>query len=174
MTNKTYFVTLTPYQLFFFGGEQDPSPEYYLKGSFLPQQTALLGMIRYQVLRQNGLLGDDNKIEAENEIKAQGWIGVSSFKYDCDKQTFGKIISLSPCHIVEKTADDTLKYLPEKPEYLTELKVVQGNYFLPKHDPKEKYSSIRWKSIDGQEIFLEDFLEQNECNNNKNPYSQAF
>ena len=58
---KTYFVTLTPRQLFFFGGEQGETADYYLKGSFIPQQTALLGLVRHQVLLQNRLKSIQNK-----------------------------------------------------------------------------------------------------------------
>jgi len=148
--NKIYFITLTPYQLYFFGGEREERADYYLKGNYWPQQTALLGMIRYQILKQNGLL-ENNKIK--NDIEASKWIGKKSFQYNEKKQTFGKIDAISPCYIVKQTANDLKKYLSTYPEYINELKLLGENYFLLCYDHKTDYS-IRWKNVDDENDIL--------------------
>jgi CRISPR-associated protein Cmr3 len=158
MNKKTCFITLTPYELFFFGGEQEETADYYLKGNPLPQQTALLGMVRYQILKQNGLL-ENNVIKDENAAKQ--WIGSKSFDYRENKQTFGKIDSISSCYIVEQTADgETVdKYLPAPPEFTAELEVTGGNYLLPGYDPKNNYPP-RWKSVDNGRYLNVNFYEE--------------
>jgi CRISPR-associated protein Cmr3 len=148
--SKTYFITLTPYDLYFFGGEQNERADYYLKGNPNPQQTALLGMVRYQILDQNGLL-ENNKIKDDDAAKE--WIGADSFKHDISNQGFGKIVSISPCYIVEKTS--MKKYLPTYPVYMKGWKCVCNNYFLPAYDPKKEYP-LRWKHVGSAEVLGED------------------
>lgn len=149
MKNKTYFITLTPRQLFFFGSEQGEKADYYLRGSFIPQQTALLGLIRHQILIQNNLL-NDNKI-ADDDTAAI-WIGAKSFEWDKDNK-FGKIISLGPCHLV-KDVGDQKKYLPGLPSFIAGIQKIGDNYFLPKYDPKKHYPTL-WKETDGDGTVVE-------------------
>ncbi|HRR62846.1 MAG TPA: type III-B CRISPR module-associated Cmr3 family protein [Paludibacteraceae bacterium] len=151
--NKTYFVTLTPYQLYFFGREQEVVADYYLKGNPLPQQTALLGMVRYQILKQNDFLYHNNLIPKKKD-EACKWIGCGSFQYDKNLE-FGKILSLSPCHLVKIDNDDTKKYLPTYPEFFHDLKKIGDNYFLPFYDPKKDYA-LRWRNTKNQNDILED------------------
>lgn len=141
MNNKTYFITLTPHQLFFFGGEQGEKADYFLKGSFIPQQTALLGLIRHQVLLQNNLM-HNNKIVDDTE--AAIWIGSKSFEFE-KKNIFGKISSISLCYLVY---DDEVpkKYLPHYQSFIDGIKKLGENYFLPDYDPKLHYSTT-WKEV---------------------------
>ncbi|GAB6279305.1 MAG: hypothetical protein STSR0006_13110 [Lentimicrobium sp.] len=151
--SKTYFVTLTPYQLYFFGREQEEVADYYLKGNPLPQQTALLGMVRYQILKQNDLL-KNNKVKDANEAK--DWIGEKSFQYTDKDMDFGKIKSLSSCYIVKTDSNDLKKYLPTYPEFFHDLRKIGNNYFLPCYDPKKDYA-LRWRNINkNQDDILED------------------
>lgn len=150
MSNKTVFIKLTPESLFFFGGEQGITADYYLKGNFIPQQTALLGLLRHQILIQNDLL-QDNIIN--NDSKAVKWIGDSSFNPKEESQKFGKVERISPCYLVV----DGIKYLPYKPDYLDEIKSVGGNVYFPKHDPKKHYSA-RWKSTESDSLICESDL----------------
>ncbi len=150
MSNKTVFIKLTPESLFFFGGEQGITADYYLKGNFIPQQTALLGLLRHQILIQNKLL-KDNKIE--NDAEAIIWIGASSFNPKDESQQFGKIEKISPCYLVV----DGKKHLPYIPDYLDELKSAGGNIYFPKHDPKKRYS-VRWKSTEDNSFRFESEL----------------
>lgn len=144
MSNKTYFITLTPHQLFFFGTEQGQTADYFVKGSFLPQQTALLGLVRHQVLLQNDLM-QNNKITDDTE--ASKWIGGKSFEYDKEND-FGKIKSVSPCYLVKKDGDEAkTKLLPFHQSYCKNLKRLSANFFLPEYDPKQYYHDV-WLSLD--------------------------
>lgn len=53
----TYLIKLTPLDKFFFGQKKtfgDDNVNYVVYSSFFPQQTALLGLLRYQVLQIAG------------------------------------------------------------------------------------------------------------------------
>lgn len=145
MKSKTYFITLTPEELFFFGREQGEKADYYLKGSFWPQQTALLGLVRHQILIQNHLL-EHNKIK-DNSL-ATNWIGSTSFEYN-QRHKFGKIESLSPCYLVKKE-NQLIRYLPYHQSYVNGIKRLNENFFLPNYDPKNYYPD-RWLSLDKQQ-----------------------
>lgn len=140
---KTVFVTLTPRSLFFFGGEQGDTADYYLKGSFMPQQTAMFGFVRHQVLLQNRLM-DDNKII--NDEDAAKWIGNKSFEYNNTDQTFGKVKSISPCYLVKSENGTIEKYLPFYQPYCNTLQILDGNFFFPDFNPKEHYPD-KWVSL---------------------------
>lgn len=144
MNNETIikFVRLTPLERFFFGGEQGTIADYYLKGNFMPQQTALLGLMRHQVLIQNDLLDDSGNIkDKEKSIK---WIGKNSFEYDKDN-TFGYISRISQCYLV----NGDKKYLPFYHSYINNIRKAGDNFFFPDHDPKEYYQTI-WKETNGE------------------------
>ena len=59
MSKVTYKITLTPVEGYFFGGEttfgEGQAKNYFAKSNLLPQETALLGMLRYQILKLKGL-----------------------------------------------------------------------------------------------------------------------
>lgn len=144
MSEKTYFVTLSPQQLFFFGGEQGVMADYYLKGSFWPQQTALLGLVRHQVLIQNDLLLN-NKIKNTND--AAEWIGAESFKSTASNPSFGKVKSLSPCYLVQDSEGEQAKFLPYHQPYIKGVKCLSENFYLPDFNPKNHYPDV-WSGID--------------------------
>jgi len=150
MSNKTVFIKLHPESMFFFGGEQGITADYFLKGSFIPQQTALLGLLRHQILLQNNLM-KGNKII--NDVVASEWIGDKSFDFSVLKQVFGKISGISQCFIVNSEN----KYLPYFHEYISDIKKAEENYYFPAHDPKKHYDS-RWKSISGNQ-----YLDESSC-----------
>lgn len=147
MSSKTLFITLTPFQLFFFGGEQGEKADYYLRGSFMPQQTALLGLIRHQVLLQNNLMLE-NKIVDDTE--AEKWIGTKSFEYDKEND-FSKILQISPCYLVNKNGK---KYLPYFQRFVNGIRRIGDHYLLTTYDPKEQYPSI-WKEIENDSSIKE-------------------
>jgi len=107
MSNKTiYRITLTPLSPFFFGGENtfgDDNRNYLVKSNYFPQQTALLGLLRYQLLVQNGLLSDVNGNVVDIE-KAQKLIGECSFAPTPDNthNQFGVIENISPIFLLRQ------------------------------------------------------------------------
>src|SRR3989304_4318230 len=141
MSLKTCVIAVIQHGLFVFVGVQGEKADYYLRGSFIPQKTALLCLIRHQVLIQNSLI-KNNKIVDDSE--ATIWIGAKRFEYD-KKNDFGKILLISPCHLVY---DDGIqkKYLPYYQSYINGIKKLGDHYFLPNYDPKEHYPT-NWKEI---------------------------
>ncbi len=89
---NNYLATLSPLEAYFFGTEKMSMAanrsDYFARTLLYPQQTTLLGMLRYEVLRKNNALQ-----------KRDNWsdlIGVESFSPNLSNQTFGHIQSLSP------------------------------------------------------------------------------
>ena len=100
-----YKVTLTPLDWFFFGGEQTfdngVTQSFIARSMRFPQQTTLLGMVRYQLLKQNNLLLIGNEdYDKTIASKMETLIGKDSFDIEAqDIQSFGKIKSISPVFI---------------------------------------------------------------------------
>lgn len=106
---STYLIKLTPLDKFFFGQKKtfgDDNANYFVYSSHFPQQTALLGLLRYQLLQIAGEdVFKDNKIQDEH--KAAELIGEQSFSpFVKDKLQFGIIESLSPVFIIDKKNDE--------------------------------------------------------------------
>lgn len=93
-------ITLRPLDKFFFGGEDffndNDKVFYFQKSRDFPQQTSLLGLIRHQLLIQNGLLNGHSIADKDAAGKL---IGEHSFEAD-GKHEFGVIKSISPAFIV--------------------------------------------------------------------------
>lgn len=113
--NRHYLITLTPMDWFFFGGERTlddgKSADYISHSNKFPQQSALLGMIRYQLLKQHNLLSQfpytENK-PTEKEIM-KTLIGEQSFRMTERKAKslgLGVIKQISPLMLIE-CKDDT-------------------------------------------------------------------
>ena len=99
-----YLVTLTPTGKFFFGGdmrfgingEKEEFSSYIIESLKMPQQTSLLGMMRFLLLSNSNLFDiAGNVIKGEDE-DVKNLIGAGSFAVTNDgkSNTFGKIKSL--------------------------------------------------------------------------------
>ncbi len=189
MRNR-YLAKLTPAGKYYFGSENTFDSEdkasglagtnYLVRSRQYPQQTTLLGMMRYAILQQYDLLGKDKS----------NWpdmIGACSFKGNVPDyngkttQTWGLIESISPLFIMHNGN----KYLPaglttqlytkeSASEYTeTELTATErtntcSNYGTDKfylfdgYDAKQ-YSKVIWKSTDPDallnpvDVFVESF-----------------
>lgn len=155
-TNK-YLVRLTPHDKFFFGGERtfgqksgenDKTSEtnYFVKSNYFPQQTALLGFIRHQLL----LKTEDTKIFKNNKIqdrdKAGKLIGDSSFIIG-EKFPYGKIHSLSPVFISKKIEPKNYDfYFPANKEYQSYKKLDK--------DCKEDFVDIFLELENSEDVML--------------------
>ena len=106
---RIFKVTLEPKDWFFFGGgstfDNGTKISYIAHSTLVPQQTALLGMVRYQLLKQNNLLfGHGGKVDDGRVIEL---IGEKSFNMRDDNQkTYGDILGLSPVFLEEYKDDD--------------------------------------------------------------------
>lgn len=89
-TNETYFVEIQPIGYYFFGGERTfntaqtdkykkPIANYYAISNPYPQQTALLGLLRYTMLVMTNMLHAKNHHEKESII-GKSFNGISKTK----------------------------------------------------------------------------------------------
>jgi CRISPR-associated protein Cmr3 len=98
-----YLVTIKPIEHFFFGvekvGNLGNRKPYYLETTEFPQQTSILGLLRYVLLLKEGKLGKD--ISTDSDVV--GLVGKQSFNAFPDKELdYGKIKSLSPVFITDE------------------------------------------------------------------------
>lgn len=99
-------ISLTPTGKFFFGGDISFSvnnkdnngySSYIIESNKFPQQTSLLGMLRYLVLSHDSLAFDNKVLKIKSRGHAATLIGETSFKMNDEghKNDFGVIHSLS-------------------------------------------------------------------------------
>ena len=171
-----YQITLTPVDKFFFGGDMtfqvgnDENDEfntqyksYIIQSSMFPQQTSLLGMLRFLILRNAGEdVFKDGKIV--NKLKAKDLIGDRSFMVNSDND-FKTIKKLRHVRI-RRIVNGSVSYLEFKPLFkeLVFENASEGSYnqsiiSIPSLT-KEEYSVKRGLDVmlsDGKiEVKLED------------------
>jgi len=146
-----YQIKLTPIDAYFFGGEKHSKNmknssgfemDYFVQSELYPQQTTLLGVLRYYLLLQKGLL-NPHKNEKTNE--ANELIGKESFSYGYNEdvvQNFEKIKKVSPLYFHKHDfyfKNKSQKYIiaPFGNEFL--LTREYGNFKLDGYDAKKGY-----------------------------------
>ena len=104
-----YHITLKPLEPFFFGGmhtfgslgdEQNGS--YLAKSEYFPQQSALLGMLRREILIQAGLLSRKVRgewVDKDKKEEAKRLVGSEKFCFNKEEQNYGVIKAISPIYI---------------------------------------------------------------------------
>ncbi|KEO75914.1 type III-B CRISPR module-associated Cmr3 family protein [Anditalea andensis] len=107
MNSISYRIELEPLGDFFFGGEntfgEGDGKNYFAKSNRFPQQSALLGMLRFELLKKKKLL----PISQANMEKVKNFIGEKSFDFDrnSNKFEFGIIESISPVFLTNYNED---------------------------------------------------------------------
>lgn len=110
--SKRYMIKLTPQGKYFFGGDikfnvKDSKADkekffsYIVKSSKMPQQTSLLGMMRFLLLSNNEDLFDTAKNKIKDNADVTSLIGNQSFTVNNSENDFGAIKSLGPCIILK-------------------------------------------------------------------------
>jgi len=134
---NAYLVTLQPHELFFFGGEKtfgSDNANYFVKSRYFPQQTALLGLMRYQVLAAYGLLNPNQSTKKKpKEVrtkKALEYIGESSFNAS-PNQTFGKIAGIS--HLFLKNKNTYWNFAPKDTGFTYSENSIIGSSVVSNH-----------------------------------------
>lgn len=126
-----YQFILTPVDQFFFGGEKHDTKgetiNYFVESNPYPQQTTILGLVRYFLLLKHNLIGTD-KIKTEGE----NLIGLSSFDFDAKKQLFGKIESISSLYFVKQGSN----YFPAPFDADHNIDKENGYYFMYKSEKR--------------------------------------
>ena len=107
-----YLVTLSPLEPFLFGGDNtfgklgdEINGTYLVKSRQFPQQSAILGMLKKEIVTQNNLLTRQLKgewVEPKNKQKAENLVGVEKFDiFSKSIQNFGKIKNISPMFFIK-------------------------------------------------------------------------
>ena len=116
---SNYLITLTPVDKFFFGGDMtfnvhgdadhnEKFGTYIIRSAMFPQQTSLLGMLRFLLLRSDKSLFDGQSIIPGTSAKVTDLIGPSSFTVKAggkNDSCFGKILKLHRCFVRCKDSD---------------------------------------------------------------------
>lgn len=154
--NNPLLVKFCPLQYYFFGGEQTlgggNEQNYFAKSRSIPQQTTLLGSLRYQLLAENEALrgekkhGEASKIVGENSFNYKLGLGDSEDEKDL-KFGYGLIQNLSPLFLMkgEKV------YIPHPKEVTRESKVKNG----------KTIDKFYWLDLNAQKIGLKNLSSAN-------------
>lgn len=163
---KTYLITLTPTGKFFFGGDmtftvngkETDFTSYIIRSNKFPQQTSLLGMLRFLILRNDSTVFDEQKQLVTDRQKAKELIGPKSFENSNAEGDFGKIKKLYPCFLQKD--GNPIHYLEFDYKYKVEFGDVIGRSTKSSNeltiptidgfDPKDGVASLYL--IDGVEI----------------------
>lgn len=99
-----YLVTLKPIENYFFGGEvtlgDGTSQNYFVKSNVLPRASALLGLMRYEILRQHDLLSY-NPSQKSILDKVHDYIGEDGFSLEKPVGQYGIIRNISPVFLTD-------------------------------------------------------------------------
>ncbi|PID93469.1 MAG: type III-B CRISPR module-associated protein Cmr3 [Bacteroidetes bacterium] len=110
-----YLIKIRPLDKFFFGTGKEfgtHNQNYFVESGYLPQQTTLLGMLRYELLKKaDKSIFENNTIQ--HSEKANALIGNKSFTYNKDND-FGKIDAISSLFLMK--GDE--KLFPQSKEYI--------------------------------------------------------
>jgi CRISPR-associated protein Cmr3 len=141
-----YLVTLKPLEPFLFGGDQTfgalgdkEAGSYLVTSRQFPQQTALLGMLRKELMTQAGLLTRKRRgewVDKEKKVDAINLVGYEKFNMrEKALQDFGVIEQLSPVFLmqkqerfVKKVDIDTFAYVDGKLENYDPKKDIYDNF----------------------------------------------
>lgn len=163
-------IWLQPLGKFFFGGEssfkegdeENRSSTYILHSRYYPQQTSALGLIRNQLLLQNGLLWD-NSAHLTDRPKAKALIGGHSFKPP-HTGSYGVVQKISPVYL----ADGQGSAIPPAPRDDVKMNGVNmrfeqrfGRPLLVHFDPKQGLDDILYSAA-GDNVSLKDAFARSE------------
>ena len=141
-----YLVTLKPLEPFLFGGDQTfgtlgdkEAGSYLVTSRQFPQQTALLGMLRKELMTQAGLLTRKRRgewVDKEKKVEAINLVGDEKFSMgEKALQDFGVIEQLSPVFLmkkeerfVKKVDIDSFPYVDGKLENYDPKKDIYDNF----------------------------------------------
>lgn len=95
MSNTSYLIKLKPIGKYFFGGERTfghDNVNYLVRSCYFPQQTALLGLLRYKLLDEHDCLSPKKRGKIS---EAENLIGPHSFQHQPERNNYGKIEAIS-------------------------------------------------------------------------------
>lgn len=168
---KTYLVTLTPMEPYFFGNEKtflfddeknqgQRGNRYFIRSERTPLQSTLMGMMRYILMPYR-----DYKPEHRDENAAV--IGRASFRIDASGQSFGVIKNIYPLFLLN--GKEKLVVTPFDCKHDVETYTPFSNYtpietendkklFTPDYDPKEGLADSYMRLSDGALVSAEEIF----------------
>lgn len=181
MSDKTYMyiVRLTPVGSYFFGGEttfgDGKNQNYLVRSCILPQVSAVLGVLRYEILRRNNLLETGAENDAEKKEKWPEYIG-EPFNIEAPAASYGQILEISPIFIererdgvlftpcpadlgydVTFKNDEKVSYLGTKiPQPLITKHGTNTICEFKHYDNWKKWVGTDGNTVDADEIFIND------------------
>ncbi|MBQ3087442.1 MAG: hypothetical protein IJC45_08910 [Clostridia bacterium] len=153
--SKTFLITFTPEEPYFFGNEKSftyPGQKnggqfgnrYYIKSEQMPSQSTLFGALRYLLIPDKKYNYDYNKSELEATI------GASSFNIASpEKQAFGVIEKMSPVFLIDKNGN-ALFPTPKNHRIKTEKNDNK------QYTPFSEYETV--STADGARLFARDYV----------------
>ena len=163
---------MTPLEQYAFGddqgfkypGEKGTGKESYLvRSRELPEQTTILGLLRYLVLQDQKMLKTDFQYTEEERARMKQYIGAESFSFSSNElQNFGYIHEISPVFLVNDKEEILIRnpfhnkaksgYSPIQMEEGT-TDTSAGNIALPKigeYSAKDGYASGYYNLATGE------------------------
>ena len=125
---KKYLITLKPLEAYLFGGDttfgtfgDDKNSSYLVHSRLFPQQSAILGMLKKEIMTQSGVLTKKVKgewVDGKNKQEAKSLVGSSKFDILSNSlQDFGTIKEISPIFLIRKDERYTKKVDIDSFEY---------------------------------------------------------
>lgn len=106
-----YLVRMTPLEPYSFGternfaypGEEQMKATYFVDSACVPEQTTVLGMLRYEVLKQSGdfTLKPRGGYTPEEKEQMGKLVGCSNLDFESLSNSFGVILGISPVFLME-------------------------------------------------------------------------
>lgn len=120
---STYLIKMTPLEPFTFGGERgfdfgdkSRAVSYYQTSKEMPEQTTIIGMLRYLALKNKGLLKDFSEYTEQDRQRIAEVIGAESFSFDAEQFAMGQLHAVSPVFIVDYAQEqEELSYYIRNP-----------------------------------------------------------
>ena len=136
-----YLITLEPLEAYFFGGDRTFGSDNYIAYSrCFPQQSAVLGMIRKEILVKEGVL-QNNKIV--NEDKKNILIGKDNFSMDKNEKDYGMVHSISEVFLYN---DEAYYLIKDFFEYKIEFNPVMLKKDNKLFNVKDGINEILWSN----------------------------
>ena len=151
----TYLVKLRPLENYTLGTELGFTDEnfhgagrssYIATSGEVPDQTTVLGMVRFMVLKNCGILRTDFCYSSQEKQKISELIGPESFDFTKPDQSFGVIRGISPVFIIkteQKSGEE--QYLVPTPAFLKENR--DGTFSAIKMDDEHPVRTNGGKDI---------------------------
>lgn len=144
-----YLVTLTPLEPFLFGGDNTfgkvgdkENGTYLVKSRKFPQQTAVLGILRKEIMTQSKVLSRKIRgewVDKHKKKEASDLVGTDKFDMKSNSlQNFGAINKLSPIFLIQNKTTFIKKVAIDKYQYKDGL--LDG--YNPKTDIYDNFISL--------------------------------